>query len=292
MTTGVREGTVKANGLEFAYLEQGSGPLLLLLHGFPDNAYTWSHQMPVFADAGYRTVAPFMRGYPPTQIPDGGFFDSATLALDARDLIEGLGGGDPAYVLGTDWGTFMTLALMQAFPETVRRAVVTAVPHQPAAAGILGMGDLLRHTWHAFFNTVPHLPEVAYAADDFALVEYLWETWEPGFHDPDHLASIKRTLSEPGALTAALNYYRAQFAFDPARIDPAIEDVRQRLTGMISVPTMVVFGREDPYARFGENHRAFFTGGFRLEILDGGRHFIHRSRPDVFNPVILSWLDS
>ncbi len=95
----LREGTVKANGLEFAYLEQGQGPLVLLMHGFPDNAHTWSHQMPALAAAGYRAVAPFLRGYPPTQIPDGGYYDSATLATDARELILELNDGEPGTTL-------------------------------------------------------------------------------------------------------------------------------------------------------------------------------------------------
>ena len=78
---------LRANGIEFAYLEEGNRPLVLLLHGFPDTAETRTHQMPALAAAGYRVVAPYLRGYPPTEIPRGGFFDKATLATDVAELI-------------------------------------------------------------------------------------------------------------------------------------------------------------------------------------------------------------
>ena len=95
---------VRVNGLEFAYLESGDGSLVLLLHGFPDTAHSWSHQMPALAAAGYRAVAPYLRGFPPTEIPRDGFFDKATLATDIAELIRELSGGAPVYLVGQDWG--------------------------------------------------------------------------------------------------------------------------------------------------------------------------------------------
>src|SRR5262245_64260522 len=94
---------VDANGLRFGYLEQGSGPLVLLLHGFPDTALTWDRAMPALAQAGYRAVAPFMRGYAPTAIPADGAYDTETLGKDAIALIHALG-ADAAVVIGHDWG--------------------------------------------------------------------------------------------------------------------------------------------------------------------------------------------
>jgi pimeloyl-ACP methyl ester carboxylesterase len=104
----MREGHIVANGIEFAFLEEGSGPLLLLLHGYPDNAWTWERQMAPFAGAGYRVVAPFLRGYPPTEIPARGYYDRATLALDVKALIEVLAPDGRAHVVGQDWGAAMT----------------------------------------------------------------------------------------------------------------------------------------------------------------------------------------
>src|SRR5437868_11334932 len=100
----MKQGRVRANGITFAYLEEGEGPLVLLLHGFPDTARSWSHQMPALADAGFRAVAPWLRGYPPTELPESGYYDRGTLATDARELIRALGGGEPCLLVGQDWG--------------------------------------------------------------------------------------------------------------------------------------------------------------------------------------------
>jgi pimeloyl-ACP methyl ester carboxylesterase len=286
----LREGTVKANGLEFAYVEQGEGPLVLLMHGFPDNAHTWSHQMPALAAAGYRAVAPFLRGYPPTQIPDGGFYDSATLATDAHELILELNDGEPAFYVGTDWGTLLAFPLMQAYPEVLKRSVVMAVPYPLAAAGIVADPALLHYTFHVWFHQLEGLPENTIPGSDFAYVEYLWRLWEPGFEDPDHLASIKRTLAHDGALSAALGYYRAMF--NPEKMDPALADVRATFGNQISVPTLGIYGKDDPLGVFDEAHRPFFSNEFRIERPAGGQHFIHRSRPDVVNELILSWFSA
>ena len=104
----MKEGSVEANGLTFRYLEEGEGPLVLLLHGFPDNAMTWDRVMPGLADAGYRAVAPFMRGYPPSEIPADGRYDAAALAGDVAALIDALNDGRPAFVMGHDWGAIAT----------------------------------------------------------------------------------------------------------------------------------------------------------------------------------------
>ena len=288
MTAPLREGTVRANGLEFAYLEQGEGPLVLLVHGFPDNAHTWSHQKPALADAGYRAVAPFLRGYPPTQIPDGGYFDAATLATDAKELIRELNDGEPAHYVGSDWGTLTGYPLLQAFPETVERAVLMVVPMPLAAASIVTMPDVIHYSFHVWFQQLEGIPEATIPANDFAYVDYLWDLWEPGFKDPEHVASVKRTLAQDGALTAALGYYRAMF--NPEKMDPALADVRARLGDQITVPTLLIFGKDYPLGAFHEAHRPFFSGEFRIERAKGGQHFIHRSRPELINEMILSWL--
>ena len=126
------EGRVTANGLRFAYLEGGSGPLVLLLHGWPDTPHTWDYQLAALAGAGFRVAAPWLRGYPPTEIPRSGYFDIDTLAVDVRELIRVLGGGDPCLLVGQDWGASIGYQVLAAFPEVVRSAVVMAVPH-PAA---------------------------------------------------------------------------------------------------------------------------------------------------------------
>src|SRR5690606_10596075 len=123
-----RRGEVQANGLRFATLEAGDGPLALCLHGFPDTARSFRHQLPALAAAGFRAVAPWMRGYAPSAVPADGPYQSAALAQDAAALIEALG-YDEAVLIGHDWGAVAAHGAAILAPQRVRRLVTIAVPH-------------------------------------------------------------------------------------------------------------------------------------------------------------------
>ena len=184
----LREGRVTANGLRFAYLEGGSGPLVVLL-GWPDTPHTWDHQLAALAGAGFRVAAPWLRGYPPTEIPGSGYFDIGTLAVDVRELIRVLGGGDPCLLVGQDWGASIGYQVLAAFPEVVRSAVLMAVPHPAATRESLLRAEHVHRSFHWFFFQLPHLPERALSADNFAFVDWLWDYWTaPGFTDAEHLS--------------------------------------------------------------------------------------------------------
>ena len=126
--------TIRANGVNFACLEAGRGPLVLLLHGFPDTAHTWDPTRAALAEAGFRAVSPFLRGYAPTPIPSDGDYRVNTLAADAAKLIEALG-EDKAIVVGHDWGASAAYGVANLFPERVRLLVTLAIPH-PASLRI------------------------------------------------------------------------------------------------------------------------------------------------------------
>jgi pimeloyl-ACP methyl ester carboxylesterase len=282
---------IRANGIEFAYLEQGSGPLVLLLHGFPDTASSWSHQLPALAAAGYRAVAPWLRGYPPSEIPRQGFYDRGTLASDAAELIRRLGGGEPAHLIGQDWGANIAYATIAAFPELVRRAVVMAVPHPKVTAKTLVEAKHVHRSFHWWFFQLPDLPERALVADDFAFIDYLWDFWtSPGYRDPEHLREVKKLLREPGALEATLAYYRA--GFDPRRADPRLEDLRRSMDRPITVPTLALCGADDLRAELMSDQAEHFAGEYRFELVAGASHFLHRERPADVNRLVLEWLAS
>src|SRR5262245_45977468 len=204
----MRAGKVRANGIEFSYLEQGNGPLVLLLHGFPDTAHTWNHQIPKLAEAGYHVVAPFLRGYPPTEIPKNAYFDTATLACDVKALFDAFG-GPGAHLVAQDWGAAISYGFLAAFPEYVRRAVVMAIPHPRIRPRLLASPEQIHRSFHWWFFQLPDLPEIAIPMNDFAFIDYLWRFWSPGLDDGEHVASIKKMLAVPGAVEATLAYYRA-----------------------------------------------------------------------------------
>lgn len=280
----ITEGQIEANGLAFGYLEAGDGPLALLLHGFPDNAWTWSEQMPALAEAGYRVVAPYLRGYPPTSPAGDGRYDPEVLGLDVVSLIEGLG-SDSAFVLGNDWGAVSTYAAMALRPEVIKRSVVIAAGHTATLVPTINHPEQLHHIFHFWFFQQPELAAAAVRANDFAFVDYLWRHWSTGsFEDAEHIARVKETLAPDGALEAALAYY-------PGLLNLGVDqpDIAEKMRGTVSVPTLAVFGEDDPPREMSTDEHVYFSGDYRLEIVEGAGHFVHREQPERLNELVLDW---
>ena len=280
---------LRANGLDFAYIEQGTGPLVLLLHGFPDTAQTWSHQISALAAAGYRAVAPYLRGYSPSEIPSDGFYDKATLATDVAALIRTLGGGKPVHLVGQDWGAIISYAVLAAFPELIRRSVVMAVPHPAQVAKSMLDAKHIHRSFHWWFFQLPDLPEKAIVENDFAFIDYLWRYWtSAGYEDPAHLLKVKAMLGEPGVLAATLGYYRAML--DPKKWDPRLHEVRQAMDRPIAVPTLALCGSDDLRGELMHDQAQYFCGEYRYQEVTGAGHFLHREKPGEVTRLMLDWL--
>ena len=176
----VETGSIRANGVRFHYIAMGTGPLLLCLHGFPDHAHTFRHQLKHFSAAGYRVVAPFMRGYAPTTSSEGATFYVADLAHDVVELVKSLGAGR-ATLLGHDWGAHAAYGAAVLAPEMFDRIVTLAVPYGPGLReAFVTSPEQQRRSWYVFFFQ-SRLAEAALAYDDHALVERLWRDWSPGW---------------------------------------------------------------------------------------------------------------
>jgi len=283
-------GHVIANDLEFAYLEAGSGPLALCLHGFPDSAHTYRHLLPALADAGFHAVAPFMRGYAPTAVPTDGRYQTAVLALDACELHDALGGDGDAVIVGHDWGAMATYIAANHEPARWQRVVAMAVPPAGAVANAFLTYPQLKKSWYMFF--FQHgLADIVVGMDDLAFIDGLWADWSPGHDGLDDIAAVKDALRDPTNLAAALGYYRATLG--GIGVDPALDAVQNKGNDITSQPTLYLHGRTDGCMgiEVAEAATAFLTSpGSRMQVVDGAGHFLHVEKPAEVNQLIIDHL--
>lgn len=283
--------TVTANGVDFACLSMGEGPLALCLHGFPDTAATWRHLMPALADAGYRAVAPWMRGYAPTAVPSDGAYQTGALAADAVALHEALNGDADAVIIGHDWGAFATYGAAALAPQRWRRVVAMAVP--PAAALMGGMLSpaQVKRSWYIWFFQMAGLPEMVVPTDDFAFITDLWADWSPGYDTTTDVAAVAAALGDPVNLAAAVGYYRAMF--DPTKHLDIYADAQAATQLPTPQPTLYLHGADDGclgVEMVGAAAAALPAPGSRVEVVPDAGHFLQLERPAVVNQLVVDFL--
>jgi pimeloyl-ACP methyl ester carboxylesterase len=271
---------VRANGLEFGVLEAGSGPLALCLHGFPDTAHTWRHLLPALAGAGFRAVAPFMRGYAPSQVPPDGAYQVGALAADAVALHEVLGGDENAVLIGHDWGAEAAYAAAAYAPDRWRRLVTLAVPPAALDSVLFSDYDQLKRFFYLFmFRDPAGLAEAVVARDGMAYLDKLLRDWSPGFQPGEHLSLVKQSLRKRANLTAALGYYRA------AAPDGIAE-------GAPPQPTLYLHGDRDGCigVELVRGTERLLAPSSRMVVIEDAGHFPHLEKPGEVNEQILTWV--
>ncbi len=283
---------VEANGIRFTAYEQGSGQLMLLVHGFPDDATTWLPLMDRFSKAGYRVVAPYQRGYAPTAPSPSGTYQTAALGRDLIGLIDALSPGKPAIVFGHDWGALASYAAALLAPQRIEKLVAAAVPYGPALTGaFLTNYEQQKRSWYIFFfQTV--FAETAVAHDDLRFIRNLWREWSPNwkFTDAD-IAPVLETLARPGVLEAAIGYYRC--LFDPARQDPELAAEQMQIgIAPIQLPTLYLHGTACGCmgVELADGMEQSFPAGLEKAYFDAAGHFVHRERHVEVSARVLKFL--
>lgn len=282
---------IEAGGLPFTYLTAGpeDGPLALCLHGFPDTAHTYRHLLPDLAAAGFRAVAPFSRGYAPTDVPADGRYQTGALARDAVALHDALGGDGRAVVIGHDWGAQAAYGAAVAAPDRWRRVVAMAVPVGPALAGSFFTYDQIKRSFYMYFFQNPRA-DVLVAADDQAFIARLWADWSPGYDATEDLAFVRTALGTPENLGAALGYYRAMF--DPSRRSPDLAAEQQAVGSVPPQPTLYLHGDQDGCMGVDVTAtvRGVLASGSDVGIVERAGHFLHLERPAEVNARIVGFL--
>ena len=258
------------------------GPLVILLHGFPEFWYGWRHQIELLASAGYRVLVPDQRGYNLSSKPEG--LQAYTLDALAEDVL----GIATAFrrsmfaIVGHDWGAVLAWHLGARHPDRIDRTVILNGPHLGAMRDytLSHPGQMLR-SWYFGFFQVPWLPEQVLSASDFAaLRQALTRTSQPGTFQPDDLERYRKTWAQPGALTAILNWYRA------LPLHP-----RAFRAERITVPVRVIWGDRDPGLQRGvaEASLALCERGEAFHLPDATR-WVHHEKPDEVNRLMIEFL--
>ena len=285
----ITTGTVTANGIDFTYLECGTGPLALCLHGFPDSPHSWRHLLPALAEAGFRAVAPFTRGYAPTSIAPDGMYQTGALSADANALHEALGGDSNAVIIGHDWGAPSVYGAAASAPERWKRVVGMAVPPGPAiGAAFVGNLDQIKRSWYMFYFQHP-LSDMVVPSDDLAFIDMLWRDWSPTHDGAADSENCKACLRTPENLTAALSYYRCNIGAGPR--DEKYNAIQAAGGGELPQPTLYIHGGEDGcIGREVAESITTLSPWAKLEIVEGAGHFLQLEKPAEVNKLIIDWV--
>lgn len=238
--TDLRHADADLGDVRLHYVELGEGPLVVLLHGFPEFWYGWHRQLAPLANAGFRVVVPDLRGYNTSSKPPGvAAYRTGRLAADVRALIRE-GGAARARVAGHDWGGMVAYTLAAEHPEAVERLAILNAPH-PRVFARRGLPDprQIVRSWYALLFQMPWLPERALRAGNWRLLrEGMRREARPGAFSDDDLARYVEAWSQPGAITAMLHYYRAALRHPPSA---AMADTP------VQAPVRVIWGERDPH---------------------------------------------
>jgi pimeloyl-ACP methyl ester carboxylesterase len=266
--TPVREGYADLGDVQLHYVEAGEGPLILLLHGFPEFWYGWRLQIAPLAAAGFRVVVPDMRGYNLSSRPeDVKAYDTDRLTADIRNLIHERG-AQSAMLVGHDWGGSVAWATAMKYPEVVDRMAILNAAHPRKLSQGLHHPDQLRKSWYFFFFDLPGLPEAVVHANGWHFFRHFLHDANPPY-TPEEMDRYIEAWSQPGAATGMINYYRFSVRQPPKEAEAALRP--------ITAPTLVIWGQRDGYLgpELAEPEHDDVPNLDRVERLADASHWVH-----------------
>jgi epoxide hydrolase 4 len=277
---------IQTNRINLHYVTQGTGELVLLLHGFPEFWYSWRYQIPALA-RHFKVVVPDLRGYNDSDKPDSGY-DIDTLTQDVLGLIHNLG-FSKAHIVGHDWGGMIGWNLAQNFPESLHSlSLLSASPPGLLARSLFNNLDQVRRNWYLLALQVPAIPEWLLQQN---LASFLRDWFQvrairKAAFSSETLRIYQSALSKTGVLSSALNYYR-NWLSPQAWLTKLQEPLRS-----IQVPTLVLWGQEDAVLSpsLAKGFERFIPNPFRFRLIPECGHWIQQEAPQLVNSELLSFL--
>jgi pimeloyl-ACP methyl ester carboxylesterase len=270
--------------MSFAALSWGpvDGPLALCLHGYPDTAWTWRHLGPALAEQGRHVVAPFMRGYAPTDLAPDGCYQLGALIRDANQAHAALGGDDRAVLIGHDWGAAAAYGAAAQPDQPWRRMVALAIPPpailgkppRTATDGRVAVRQLL-YSSYMLYQQIPVVSERSLRW----LIPLLWRRWSPGYDGREDVRRVFEALDSPARMTAALRYYRALL---PWRRSPEYAREQEGMRKRQRCPVLILHGEDDGclQAVYSADSAKVLPEGSEAALIPGAGHFLQLERPD------------
>jgi epoxide hydrolase 4 len=280
MGDGLREGYAEVGEATLHYVEAGDGPMVVLLHGFPEFWYGWRQQIEPLVDAGFRVVAPDLRGYNLSSKPEGfADYTADKLAGDVRGLIRELG-AESAMVVGHDWGGSVAWSLAMNHPEVVERLVILNAAHpRRLNEGLRHPRQLLR-SWYFFYFQFPGLPEHRARRRHWRFFKRFLRDARSPFTEYQ-LDRYVEAWSRPGAAKSMIDYYRAAVRLGSK------QEIRT-----VSAPTLVIWGQGDRYLgrKLAEPHHEDVPNLDRVERLPNASHWVHHDESERVNELLVDFL--
>ena len=283
--SGLRDDYAEVGDVRLHYVEAGEGPLVVLLHGFPEFWYGWRLQIPALAAAGFRVVAPDLRGYNLSSRPDDvAAYGTDKLAADVRGLIHERG-AESAHLVGHDWGGTAAWATAMHHPEVVDRLAILSAAHPRKLSQGLHHPDQLRRSWYFFFFALPDLPESVVKANNWHFFRHFLRDAHPAF-TPEEIEKYVQAWSQPGAATGMIDYYR-----HAVRLSPKSDEAQ---LSPIKAPTLVIWGEQDRYLGpdLAEPDRDDVSNLDRVERLPDASHWVHHDEAEHVNRLLIDFFGS
>lgn len=287
--------SIDVNGYAFQYLEQGEGPLVMALHGFPDNPYTFRYQMEALADAGYRVVAPYKRGFTPGDTTVSPVQHSSLYTQDVLALIDAFG-KERVILIGHDWGAGAAYGVAKVAPEKVKAIITIAIPLSPRFFTAFTTNlQQIKRSWYNYFFQQPTAKE-AFEHDDYAMLDLFFRDWSPDWKEyKKHLKSVKETYKKEGSVQTAIDYYRQSWGVYELK-DEALKKLQKKISDQnpFQVPCLYFHGKNDGCigVENADGMEQLFAATFEKHIIKEAGHFAHLEKPEVINKTILKFLKS